>query len=350
METPKWLMNPIIKKMITFTICAVILYHIFRFLLPLFLPFVIAGIVSVVYYPVLRRQWEQTKVWNGKVKKWLLISAVVLLYTGILCIFSLLGRYLFGQGRSILLNFPFYQAKILYIVKNCCGQVDSFLQIENGVCYAYLEELFGTFRGNSLAGMLPKVTTYSVQMADQIFQLVFSMIVTVIATFFMFQDYDEIREHMMQSEPGKKVCLVMTKCKVTLKTYLKAQGLILLLDGILCTVAFLIICHPYAFMLGSIVAVVDALPVLGAGLVLLPYIFYLFLSGKKGMAAILLLAYAGCLLIRQIIEPRMIGDKIGIKPLYTIIGMYVGFRLFGIAGFLLGPVGIIIGKEVLTER
>lgn len=225
--------------------------------------------------------------------------------------------------------------------------MDGWLHMEEGVCYACMEELFGNAWGDSLTGMLPKVTTYSVQMAQKIFQMLFGVIVTVIATFFMVQDYDEIRESMIRSDLGKRLCHVLTKSKDALKIYIKAQGVIILLDGTLCTIAFLLIHQPYAVMLGPLVAVVDALPILGAGLVLLPYILFLLLSKKAGQACILFFAYLGCLLIRQITEPRMIGQKIGMKPLYTIISMYVGFQLFGIAGFLLGPVGAMIGKEVL---
>ncbi len=349
MEFGKKYWNPTVKKLVIAALCALILYHTFRFILPLVFPFVIAGIIVVIYYPFLRRTLEQTRLWNGNAKKFLLTAAVILFYVGILVLLVLLGSYLFGQGRSILLNFPFYQAKILCLVKNCCGRLDGFLQMEEGACYGYMEELFGTAWSDSMTGMLPKVTGYSVRMARSIFQILFSVIVMVIATFFMVQDYDDIRNNTIQSEIGRSVCRVLSKSKDTLRIYIRAQALIMLLDGILCTIAFFIIHQPYAFVLGPVVAIVDALPILGSGLVLIPYILYLLLGRKVWQAGVLFLSYVGCLVIRQIIEPRMIGNQIGIKPLYTVISMYVGFKLFGIPGFLLGPIGMIIGKEVVEK-
>ena len=349
MEIRKKYWNPTSKKLVTAALCALILYQTFRFVLPLVFPFVIAGIVAVVYYPFLRRTLEQTRLWNGNAKKILLTTAVILFYIGILIVLVLLGSYLFGQGRSILLNFPFYQAKMLCLVKNCCGRLDGFLQMEEGVCYAYMENLFGTVWPDAMTGALPKVTGYSVRMVRTMFQILFSVIVMVIATFFMVQDYDDIRNHMMQSEIGRSVCRVLGKSKDTLRIYIRAQAMIMLIDGILCTIAFLVIRQPYAFVLGPMVAIVDALPILGAGLVLLPYMLYLLLGRKVWQAGVLLLSYLGCQVIRQIIEPRMIGNQIGIKPLYTVISMYVGFKLFGIPGFLLGPIGMIIGKEVVEK-
>ncbi len=334
------------KKIITGIIIVIGIYLAFRFLLPIVLPFVIAGIVSILYYPFLRRLYRNSDIWRGKRKKWLLVLSVVLFYVVILLLVCWVGSYLFGQGKSIWLNFPFYQAKIMCFLKNCCCQVDTFFRMEDGASFAYVESMMNKVDGDTVSTLLPKVTTYSVQMASRVFGVVFEVIITVMATFFMIQDYEEIREKMLQSQWGRNICNVIAKCKDTLKTYVRAQGLIMVLDGIVCTLAFLLIQQPYAWVLGPLVALVDALPVLGAGLILWPCMAILLFTGEAGKAAIILLAYLGCLLIRQITEPRMIGNKVGMRPLYTIFSMYVGFRLFGVFGFLLGPVGVLIGKEL----
>lgn len=348
MEKTKMQIDGTAKKVVVFAALAGGIYLVFRYLLPLVLPFAIAGIVSILYYPILRKMCKKTGMWCGKKKKWVLVFAVSLFYVMIILLIGLLGGYLFGQGQSIILNFPFYEAKIVYLVKCCCCQVDDILRVEEGVSFAYMEGMMGNIWSDSMNGMLPKVTVYSVQMASKIFGILFSVIITVIATFFMIQDYDGIREKMLQSEIGRNICRVITKCKDTLKAYVKAQGLIMLLDGILCTFAFLLIGQPYFLVFGPLVAIVDALPVLGAGLILLPYTVILLLKKEIGKACILLFTYLGCLLIRQIIEPKMVGGQIGMRPLYTIISMYAGVKLFGIYGFLLGPVGVLIGKELYT--
>ncbi len=334
------------KKIITGIIIVIGIYLAFRFLLPIVLPFVIAGIVSILYYPFLRRLYRNSDIWRGKRKKWLLVLSVVLLYVVILLLVCWVGSYLFGQGKSIWLNFPFYQAKIMCFLKNCCCQMDTLLRMEDGASFGYVESMMNKVDEDTVSTLLPKVTTYSVQMASRIFGVVFEVIITVMATFFMIQDYEEIREKMLQSQWGRNICNVIAKCKDTLKTYVRAQGLIMVLDGIVCTLAFLRRRQPYAGAQGPLVAVVDALPVLGAGLILWPSMAILLFVGEAGKAAIILLAYLGCLLIRQITEPRMIGSKVGMRPLYTIFSMYVGFRLFGVFGFLLGPVGVLIGKEL----
>lgn len=338
-----------VRKVGVLVLLAAGIYLSFRFLLPLVLPFVIAGIVSIVYYPFLRRLYKNSDVWNGRKKKWILMISVVLLYVILLLLIGWLCGYLFGQGQSILLNFPFYQAKLICMLKNCCCQVDMFFHMTEGQSFAYIENMAGNIWGDSMSVVIPKVTTISVQAAGKLFGILFEIIITVIATFFMIQDYEWIREKMLQSEIGKTVCQVIVKCKETLKTYLKAQGCIMLMDGTLCTLAFLVIDQPYFLVLGPLVAIVDSLPVLGAGIILIPYMIILLFMKQFGKAGVLLFAYLGCLLIRQITEPKMIGNKVGMRPLFTIMSMYVGFRLFGVFGFLLGPVGVLIGREIYKK-
>ena len=334
-----------VKKSVFIIIMSIAIYIMFRFFLPMVFPFVVAGVVSTLYYPFLRKLYKDSEIWNGGKKKWLLMVSVVCLYVIILLLILWIGGYLFGQGHSIWLNFPFYQARAVCFVKNCCCQIDILLRMEDGACFAYMESMIGKIDAETVSALLPKVTTYSVQMAGRIFNIVFEIIKAIIATFFMIQDYEQIRKKMLESEWGRNVCRVIATSKETLKIYIRAQGLILLLDGTVCTLAFLLIKQPYAWVLGLLTALVDALPVLGAGLILWPYIVILLVAGQIGKAGVVLLAYLGCLLIRQITEPRMIGSKVGMRPLYTIFSMYVGFRLFGIFGFLLGPVGVLIGKE-----
>lgn len=338
--------NAYVKKWGMVAGIALSIYLVFRYLLPLILPFLLAGTVSVLYYPVLRRLCKRFGIWEKESRKWVVVGAVVLFYlVAFLCI-VLAGSYLFGQGQSILLNFPFYRAKVTYFVKQCCCQVDDWLQMQRGNSYMEMEGFLGMVWERSSQTVIPKLTSYSVQMAGKAFQSILFLIITVIATFFMINDYDLLREQMLQSEPGICICKTLTKSKETLKAYFKAQGFIMLLDGLLCTLAFRFIGQPYWLLLGPLVAIVDALPILGAGLVLLPCAMYLLFIKKFGMALILFLAYIGCLIIRQTIEPKMVGSKIGMKPLYTLISMYAGFKLFGISGFLLGPVGILVGKEI----
>lgn len=338
------------KRIVLIITLAVGIYLFFRFLFPLIIPFVIAGMVSIIYYPFLRRIYKNSEIWEGKTKKWILVISVVLFYVIVLLFVSLICSYLVRQCRSIWLNFPFYQARIMGLLRDCCDYVDACLHIQGGKSYAYVENMLGNWDVINISGSLPKVTSYSVQIAGKLFDIVFEVIVTVMATFFMIQDYEKIREYMLRSPWGQSVCQVIVKAKGTLKTYVKAQGLIMIIDGVVCTVAFWVIRHPYYLILGPFTALLDALPVLGAGIFLIPYAIYMFITHEVWKGLLLFGAYIGCIIVRQVTEPKMIGSKMELRPLFILMSMYVGVRLFGVVGFLLGPLGVLIGMEIYKSQ
>ena len=102
-------------------------------------------------------------------------------------------------------------------------------------------------------------------------------------------------------------------------------------------VAFSLMGVSYAFLTAAAVARVDLLPILGVGTVLLPWSAISFLLGDPRLGIGLLLTYAVVSLVRQFVEPRLIGKELGIPPLLSIITMYVGFRLFGFIGLISAP-------------
>lgn len=332
----------------------IVLYLGFRFLLPLVIPFVIAGIVAVLYYPFIRKLFQKWSLWeqNTRKKKGLLAVAVLIFYAVILILCLGLIGYLCAEGKSILLNYPFYEAKALCLMKKCCCQMDIWFQMRSGACFAYLENWMDVLKESVTdrstgIGIVSRMTAFSMQAAERFFGFVFALIVTIIATFFLILDYEQIRERLLQNDIGRNICNIVTSCKHTLKTYIKAQGRIMLLDGIVCTIAFCLIGQPYYLFLGPVTAVVDALPILGAGIILIPYTLYLIFTGSFGKAVIIGIAYVCCVVIRQITEPKMIGKQIGLRPIYTIMSMYIGFQLFGVIGFLLGPIGVLIARQVV---
>ena len=115
-------------------------------------------------------------------------------------------------------------------------------------------------------------------------------------------------------------------------------------------VGFLIIDVEYYFLLSVILALIDFLPVLGVGLALIPWGLFLLATGDLYRGMGLLILYAVIMITRQITEPRIIGDSLGIHPLVTLFAMYLGFTLFDIVGMILGPVAALIVKSLLTAN
>lgn len=131
--------------------------------------------------------------------------------------------------------------------------------------------------------------------------------------------------------------------------YLRAYLLLFLLTFVELLVGFAILRLPYVFLPALLIAVVDFLPVLGVGTVLVPWGVIELLRGNIGTGTGLLILYGIMLLLRQLEEPRIIGSSLGLHPLTTLFAVYVGLRLFGILGMLLAPPAALLIKSILSR-
>ena len=132
--------------------------------------------------------------------------------------------------------------------------------------------------------------------------------------------------------------------------YLRAYLFLTLLTFSELFLGFSILGIDYSFLLALLVALVDLLPVLGVGTVLLPWAAVLCLQRDFYHGVGLLILYAACLLLRQILEPRLVGRSLGLHPLLTLFASYAGWRLFGVGGMILAPIVAMLCKNLLQGR
>ena len=105
----------------------------------------------------------------------------------------------------------------------------------------------------------------------------------------------------------------------------------------------------YAFLLAVVIAFVDMLPVLGVGTVLIPWSTVVLLQKNYYLGFGLLILYAAVLILRQILEPRLVGHSLGISPILTLFSTYAGWKLLGFWGMILGPVLAMLGKNLVGQ-
>lgn len=134
--------------------------------------------------------------------------------------------------------------------------------------------------------------------------------------------------------------------KGALGGWLRAQGILMLVTFGELTAGFLILRVDLALLLAALVALVDALPIFGSGTVLLPWAALSLLSKDWKLALGLTILYGVVFLVRSLLEPKLIGDRIGLHPLAALLSMYVGFQAFGVLGMILSPLAAILVKQV----
>lgn len=138
----------------------------------------------------------------------------------------------------------------------------------------------------------------------------------------------------------------LRRLRLACGNWLKAQGTLMLITFGELTIGFLLLGVDLPVLLAALTALVDALPVFGTGTVLLPWAVVELLSGRVTLALGLAGLYVIVCVVRSLLEPKLVGDRVGLPPLAALLCMYVGFRAFGVAGIIFSPLWAILLKEV----
>lgn len=325
-------------------ICAVIFGAIF--LSVYFWPFLVAIIFAVLLEKSINCIVKKTKAPRKMVATILVIIAYVIVGVIVYLVISTLIKESISLSIKLPMLYEDIKLKYTDIYHNLSNMVKDLPSALSGSIYELglkmLEKVTG-IAGNILNGIINFVLFIP--------NLLIYVIVTFLATLFLVTDRRTISRYAQEVLPGnafKKISNVVSACFKTLGKYLKAQCIIICITFIELLVAFIILQQPYPLMLAVIVAIIDALPILGTGTVLLPWAVYSALTGNIGIGIGLLVSYLVITIVRQLVEPKIVSDNLGVHPFITLIAMYVGFKFFGLFGLIIGPIIMIIYKNVFA--
>ncbi|MGO4889736.1 sporulation integral membrane protein YtvI [Anaerobacillus sp. MEB173] len=173
-----------------------------------------------------------------------------------------------------------------------------------------------------------------------------ALIFIIIALFFISKDWYKlggfIRNAIHSDAFLKKLIEVISDLKSKLVGFLVAQVILMSITAITTLIGLLILRVEQPLTLALIMGLLDLLPYLGPGLVLLPWSIYTLISGNYFIGIGLAILYAVTITIRQFIEPKVLSSNLGLNPLATLISLFVGLQLFGFLGLIIGPVSLVI--------
>ena len=195
------------------------------------------------------------------------------------------------------------------------------------------------------------IATGTVKFAFSLPQALIFLLVTVLATYFMSSDKHKIVSFLDSQIPSdwlRNTRNVINNVFTALFGWLRAQLILMSVTFSEVLIGFLIIGIENALLLALIIALVDALPILGTGSILVPWAFIdLVFLGNTREGLSLALLWLITLFVRQLIEPKVVGHQIGIHPLFTLFGMYLGLQFMGVFGLFLGPICVVIIKHTM---
>lgn len=171
------------------------------------------------------------------------------------------------------------------------------------------------------------------------------IIITTVATYLIINDRSKIRSFIVNSLPGSlryQTIKVVTQLFQALTGFARAYGILITITAIITMVSLKLLGIKYILTIGLVVGFLDIMPVLGPGAVFLPWAAYSLLVNQTRLGVSLLVIYLIISGVRQVLEPKIVGDNIGLHPLATLISLYVGLQLAGTTGLILGPVLLVI--------
>lgn len=332
---------------------AVLLYITIKFLLPAVLPILVALVISSLTRPIAKKAAEKSRM------PFKLCGIV----TASLCIFFaayavvILGEKLLHEMMSmvkVLMESLDREDNIIRRVMELAVKVRDkipFLSDSDNTYSAGIYDMLMEWAKSTVTSASESFARGTASFIAALPDFIFASVVCVIALFYLTADMDGVRSGVAKFVPlslRKKLRGLTQRLGTAMSGYVKAYFALMLVTFGELFLGFVLLRVRYAFFLALLVAVIDILPVLGVGTVLLPWSLFLFISGSTGRAVGMLILFGIMYAVRQFAEPRLVGRFMGLHPLLTLAGAFAGYSLFGLWGMLLSPVILFAAKLAAT--
>ena len=321
----------------------------FKYVFPFVAPFVIAYAVAVMIEKPVNRL---ARVFKGR--KMIASAVIVILFSAVLCVGIGLAAY-FGLAeiKSFIKNYEYNMVTFRQTAARICFNMDGWLGLSDGQCLEFIcrcmEKFEKTVDNGGVSQIMTKVVTISVPAVIKTITVTGSVIICFISVVYLAVVIDNVRDWKKENVFRMEIKAVSDSLYRLIHVYFKIEALSLVINSILCIIALLIIKNPYAVVLGILIGIVDMLPVFGTGTVLLPWALFELVNKNVTSAAVLVSAYVVTYFVREIMESKCLGDKTGIPPFVMLMVIFLGIMIYGIMGFILGPVSYCIMKALILH-
>ena len=330
------------------------------YLLPILLPFLIAWGISVLIRPAARRLSTQF----GISARLCAVVLLILLLGGVIFLSYISVKRLVYELQDLLARVLLPEdgttdaaSRAIDYLEGMISQ-NSLVQRLVGTQHTpSLHERINELAEQAISGVVRSLSESLPTLLGKLFSLLPSTVlitaVTVIASFYFCMDGEKITSALCACLPmpiRRRLPLWRESLRRLSWRYLRAYLLLLLATFSVLFLGFCVLRVQYAFLLALAVAVVDLLPILGVGTVLIPWSIVCFLQKNYFLGIGLLILYAVTLVLRQILEPRLVGKSLGLSPILTLFSTYAGYVLLGFLGMIIAPIVALSVKNLLVQR
>lgn len=220
------------------------------------------------------------------------------------------------------------------------------LPLKNDVDFTSLGDALGTWVTDLIAGLDVSSVSAVGDVAKSLPNILVGILVGILATYFFIADHDRLISGAKKYFPflyGEHSTAIYRELLRVVGGYFKAQFKIMGVMYLCLAVGLSILGVQYGWIWAAGIAFIDMLPVFGTGAVLWPWAVIKLLSGNYGTAAGMMVIYAVCQIVHQLVQPKLIGDSVDLNPFATLFFMFIGYKIKGVFGMIIAiPAGIIL--------
>lgn len=341
---------------------AVIFYFFMKYAFGLFFPFLAALTVAAILQKPVNFICKKTPLKRGIVSVVLVLFSVTVILGLLTALIVRLGLELKGFFQYLMIQLQDIPSFITKLEASVSGHL-AFLpdKLETAIT-SFMSKKIDAILNNTGSGIdLSAFKTPLLGLWNTVKHLpstLIAIVIAVVACCFMTADYATVRKvilSLFRTETRNKIIRSKNLLVPSLSKMGKAYGLIIIITfselvlGLFLLKLIGIYEGGYIFIFSLITAIIDIVPILGTGTVLIPWALYCLLDGKISLAIGIFIMYACITVIRQIIEPKLVSNQLGIPPFATIIAMYLGTQIFGVLGIFILPITLVMIKLLNEE-
>ena len=341
-----------IRKITILLIFAIAVWLTLQFFLPIALPFLLGGCLALAAEPMV-----------GLLSRRLHLPRPAAAGIGVTAAFFLLAILILLVAAVILRELGILAGYLPNLESTARSGMDALLHWLLGLIARLPLSLRDVltrnvnefFSGGSQ--MLDRAFRYALNLAGGVLKNVPGSAMVLgtglISSYMISAKFSKIRTWITKkllNERLRPVLTALKSMKSALFGWLKAQLKLMLVTWVILTMGFVLLRIPFAPLWAVVVSLVDAFPILGTGTILLPWALICLLQSETARAVGLLGTYAAVSLTRSMLEPKLVGQHLGLDPLATLISLYAGYKLWGLGGMLLAPMLAVAAVQLTSLR
>jgi predicted PurR-regulated permease PerM len=338
------------QRVILYILTSVSVLAALKYLLPYFLPLLVALLIVVPLQRFCRSR-------NRSGQKGFMAGGILF---GIILIVALIivgiGTFLVSKARNFVQNADFWTDSISQLVSSLSAEIEMFFGLQQGMVSQWIADRtaeLGACFAQSGDGLITGSMRY-LSAAGRAGTFVVVSFICVVLFAREIEGWQQGLLNLAAIEPAidhilSIILRIGKKLGSMIKTYMKTQTIILVCISITATVGLYLGGSKEGWFYGLLAGFMDFLPFIGTGIVLIPLSVMAFLRGKLGSGAIILLTYFICVIIREFLEPRLLGNGLKFSPVAILISVYAGVIYYGLGGVILGPITLLILVELGRE-